>query len=458
MNKLKLLKNYQLIFALVMIVFIPSALLLHNYFTVQTVKRNMNTEYVNKASLTTNVTKNYIMAAWPDENEMQRRVEKVGAQNEEIIALDVLVPKKDNFKIQNSIKRQNAGEILENTLNNIAWKEEFITFTTNASAPTSDQSLTRKDYEENKRYQMVVKTLKNSDGEKVGLLSLKISLEEVDNLTESLVFRSYFVTAVLILVILLLVMSNFRLFRYAARFQQLKEVDEMKDEFISIASHELRAPLTSIKGYADIAREQIEKKRTKGVKKHLEAVTTSAKRLGDLVEDMLDVSRIEQNRIELDMKKINVAQIVDDVVNQFSIQAKGKDLDISMELNGLDEKDAVIKADYDRFSQVIVNMVSNAIKYTREGEVKIKLAKEDGGKRILVKVKDTGVGMNAKEREKLFTKFYRVKTDQTKKVTGTGLGLWITKQLVELMGGEIWVDSIKGEGTEFTVAMKLAKD
>jgi signal transduction histidine kinase len=448
-------RNYQLLLALILVIFIPTALLAHNYFTIKKVKENLNIEMINKAALSTNVAKNYIQEAWPNQEEMQDRILTVVNENKELKVLDVLVPEEDNFKIIASISEKNIGKVVDNTLNNIAWKEEFITFSTNAGGMSSDQTLESYDYQSGDRYQMVVKTLKNKQGEKVALLSSKISLEQIDNLTQALIFRSYFFSGLIILAILILIATNFKLFQEAAVSHRLKEIDQMKDEFISIASHELRAPLTAVKGYISMMSEDIEEGDTESLNEYIESITAATDRLGHLVEDILDVSRIEQNRIDIDWEDLKPEQTIKEVINQFKFRAKEKGLKLYAKKPNPEVKQAVISADKNRFTQVITNLVSNAIKYTPSGEVAVKLQLDEEKENVLIKVRDSGIGMNAEDRKKLFKKFSRLQNETTSKAVGTGLGLWITKRLVSLQKGDIWVDSIEGEGSEFTVKMPV---
>jgi signal transduction histidine kinase len=451
-------RNYQLLLALVLVVFIPTALLALNYFTIKKVKDNLDVEITNKAALSTNIAKNYIQQAWPDKQKVQDRVLTIVNENRELKALDVLVPEEGgDFKIVASISERNEGKIVENTLNNIAWKEDFLTFSTNAGGMSSDQSLESYDYQSGARYQMVVRTLKNSQGEKVALLSSKVSLEQINALTQELIFRSYFFSGLIILAILILIATNFKLFQEAAVSNRLKEVDRMKDEFISIASHELRAPLTAIKGYVSMMDDDIKAKKFDNLNGYIAPITVATERLGNLVKDMLDVSRIEQNRIEIEKEELSPHLIVKEVINQFKFQAKDKSLKLYAQSPDPKAEQAIVSADKDRFTQVITNLISNAIKYTPAGEVTAKLQLDEKKKNILIKVRDTGVGMNAEDRKKLFKKFSRIKNRSTSNVSGTGLGLWITKRLVELQKGDIWVDSIEGEGSEFTVKMPVKK-
>jgi len=455
MKKVAFLKNYQLIFALLLILFIPAVLLLHNYYFVKTVKSNMDTEFINKGALAVNIVKNNFVHQWPNYSSIQSRIDEIVKETPEIKSLDVLVPEKENFKIVASINKKNVGKILDQTLNTIAWKEEFITFTTNSSSDSSDQSLQAGDYQSDYRYQMVVKVLKDTNGRKLGLISMKISLAEVDNLTQSLINRSFWTLIGIIVIVLLMIASNFRLFHYVMLFQKLKEVDQMKDEFISIASHELRAPLTAIRGYVSMLEEDETLQSNERLLKYVVPIKLSADRLHDLVEDMLDTSRIEQGRIKIDSKETDVIPVINEIISQFTIPAKEKGLEISLEEPSEEVKSARVMVDVDKVKQIVINLISNGIKYTPQGYVKVVIEIKE--KNLAIKVKDSGMGMNAKAREGLFQKFYRVQNDETKKIVGTGLGLWITKQLIKAMKGDIYVDSIEGEGSVFTITFPLIK-
>jgi len=136
-----------------------------------------------------------------------------------------------------------------------------------------------------------------------------------------------------------------------------------------------------------------------------------------------------------------------------SFQAKEKGLSLNFEV--IENTNDLINVDKDKLKQVLINIIGNSIKYTNEGSVDVKISnKEDN---LVISIKDTGIGMSAKEREHLFEKFYRIKNKKTQDVVGTGLGLWITKQIVEMMKGSIFVDSIEEVGTQVTIQFPLIK-
>ncbi len=224
------------------------------------------------------------------------------------------------------------------------------------------------------------------------------------------------------------------------------EVEQMKRELVSIATHELRTPITGIKGYLDMILQGDTGRVNPETKEMIEEVVKINQRLADLVDDLLNVGRIEEGRIQIKPVPMDLGKLVSEVIKELSIQAKDKGLELKSEIGNSDDKYKV-KADPERVRQVLINLIGNAIKYTAAGKVEIALEKKEG--KVFCHVKDTGYGVSPEEQKKLFAKFYRVKTDKTRTITGTGLGLWITKKLVEMMGGEIRVSSVEGKGSDF---------
>jgi len=246
-----------------------------------------------------------------------------------------------------------------------------------------------------------------------------------------------------------------RLWDYALLYKKIKEVDEMKDEFISIASHELRTPITSIKGFSSMMIDGTLGKVNKEVLNGAQIIKESSVRLAVLVEDLLNVSRIEQNRIEMSIANISPSETIESTLKELKVQSDAKGLLLSF----LPYKSELplIAVDTQKLKQIMVNLVGNSIKYTENGKVEVLCEEKNNGDILEIKIKDTGIGMSAKARENLFQKFYRIKTEKTEKISGTGLGLWITKQLVEMMKGKIMVDSIENVGTQVTLQFKIVK-
>lgn len=283
------------------------------------------------------------------------------------------------------------------------------------------------------------------EGTVIGLIETTQTLSQADLVIEENIRTGIIVFVFILILVMFLFFRHSRIIDYTTLYEELKKIDQLKDDFISMASHELKTPLTAIRGYSEYITEAPDI--SEEYKEYSRRIDVSSKQLAHLVEDMLDVSRIEQERMEFDMKKILIPVFVKNILPDFETLAKEKGLRLIVEQEGL--KYSHIMGDQTRLRQVFVNLVGNAIKYTKQGEVKIKLSNIRDV--FEIRISDTGLGMSAEDCKHLFEKFYRIHTDGTKDIKGTGLGLWITKSLIEKMGGTISVESIENVGTHMIV-------
>ena len=377
--------------------------------------------------------------------EMQSFINNWKGYNGDTKSLDVFYRDNEAFKLVATMNNDSKLGQIDNS---------FVYITSWANDWPTAQKIYESDGKNNYRYWLVVMPLKDLDGQKQALLSMKLSADVIDTIMAVVLGRSYWVLLLTIAFIILLLLVNSRLFEYSILYNKIKEVDAMKDEFISMASHELRTPVTVIRGYATLMLEQAQ---TLGVnkeaKEYLSIIDISSERLNGLIEDLLNVSRIEQGRLKMDVKDMEVWPLIEETVKEMKIQAdtKGLALSCTMEPN----TKSFISADKDRLKQVLINIIGNSIKYTPTGSVEVKALNRDNN--LVLMIKDTGIGMTAKQREHLFEKFYRVKTKKTEDIVGTGLGLWITKQIIELMKGTIMIDSMENVGTQVTLEFPLIK-
>lgn len=233
-------------------------------------------------------------------------------------------------------------------------------------------------------------------------------------------------------------------------FTKEAEVDRMKSDFVSIASHELRTPLTSIKGYLELVMMGAGGPVSESQAQFLRVARDNADRLYELVDGLLDVSRIESGRIELDVKLVSLAEIIGAAAT--SLQKQFDDRGLTLELD-IEPNLPQILGDPGRISQVMFNLMSNAYKYTPAGQVMVRAYQK--GNAIQVSVIDTGLGISASDQEKLFTRFFRASDTAVRQQPGTGLGLNITKSLIEMHGGQIWVESNPGQGSSFHFTLPL---
>ena len=251
------------------------------------------------------------------------------------------------------------------------------------------------------------------------------------------------------MVTLALLINHFIFYKKAERTKQLEEIDRLKDEFISMAAHELRAPVTALIGYLEMLASEISPEEKEKIKDDLETLNILIGDLNNLINELLDVSRIEQGRLKIEIAEVNINEIIGNVIKLMIPSAAQKGLVINFAPANI----PLTKSDPNRVRQVVTNLISNSIKYTIKGQVDITATLKD--KTIVIEVKDTGIGIPGEEIAKLFSKFHRVQDAQTKEVRGTGLGLWITKEIVELLSGKISVESIYGTGTKFTFTLPV---
>jgi signal transduction histidine kinase len=442
-SKAKFLRdNSQVVYSIFLMVIIPVIIIVNTLLCTYFFKNTINQGLQEKA-VTIGESINAAIADKLDSPEqIQLFVDSWSKYNSDTQSLDIFYPEGENFKLIASLDKSEIGRIDNATLYTLTWAEKW---------PVA-QKIYESNSQRNGYYWLVLVPLKNSQGEQKALLSMYLSTTVVDKLMSNTLSNSYVILIISVLIIVLLLFANSRIFEYAILYNKIKEIDQMKDEFISMASHELRTPITVIRGYIEMIMEN--KTLDQETRDNLSVVNISTERLNTLIEDLLDVSRIEQGRLKMTTEIMDVWPIIESTLKELKIQSDAKGLVLSSALDN--NASAVINADKDRLKQVLINIIGNSIKYTPTGGVEVKAINRD--KKLIIFIKDTGIGMSAKERERLFEKFYRVKNKKTTEISGTGLGLWITKQIIEAMSGTISIDSMEGVGTQVTLEFPLIID
>ncbi|MCH7712263.1 MAG: hybrid sensor histidine kinase/response regulator [Chloroflexi bacterium] len=231
--------------------------------------------------------------------------------------------------------------------------------------------------------------------------------------------------------------------------EELEQASLAKTQILSTATHELKTPLTSIVGYVDrmLLRQDTVGPLNERQQRYMETVRNNAHRLKNLVDDLLDISRIEAGCLELSLRNLDLAQEIGESIKSLRTQFQEKQIRVSFMPSP--DCPTEIWADQLRFAQVISNLLSNACKYSPAGTtVTISVSRQ--GEAAQIEVSDQGIGISQEDQAKLFTKFFRADNSFTREASGTGLGLYITKHLVEAHGGSIWVESKEGQGTTFS--------
>lgn len=234
--------------------------------------------------------------------------------------------------------------------------------------------------------------------------------------------------------------------------EKLREISRLKDEFVFVAAHELRTPVTAIKAYASMVLE--ESKNLKGtVKSDLKMIQTANNVLLELINDLLEVARGAAGKLQVNVTSQDMKKILSYVLGQLQPLAKEKNIS----LNDLTPQPLpLVLADQDKLKEVFLNLLSNAIKYNHTGG-KITISCKEEEDFLVVSVKDTGIGLSSEDKKHIFERFWRSENSFVRQNTGTGLGLFITKELVERMGGKIWVESEENKGSNFSFKLKTGR-
>jgi signal transduction histidine kinase len=232
-------------------------------------------------------------------------------------------------------------------------------------------------------------------------------------------------------------------------YRELEAASRHKSEFLANMSHELRTPLNAIIGFSEVLVQGLFGDVNEKQREYLQDVIGSGQHLLSLINDILDLSKIEAGRMELDLEEFDVAQAIDNAVVLVRERATRKGLGLGTVLDaGLGS----VRGDQRKIKQVLLNLLSNAVKFTPEGgRVEVRAQRLDG--HVEVSVTDSGIGIAAEDLEAVFEEFRQVGTDYAKKHEGTGLGLTLSRKFVELHGGRIWVKSQPGQGSTFTFSL-----
>ena len=238
------------------------------------------------------------------------------------------------------------------------------------------------------------------------------------------------------------------------RAAELQELDRLKSSFLANMSHELRTPLNSILGFSDVMLEGIDGPLTEYMNNDLRLIQKNGQHLLHLINDVLDMAKIESGRMNLHPEKFKVHDVLDEVTSITSTLASEKNIALFIESDS--DQEVEINADVTRIRQVMINLVNNSIKFTEKGKVSLRVDAL-GDDQVLITIADTGIGIPSDQLETIFQEFSQVDTSTTRKAGGTGLGLPISRRLVEMHGGRLWAESsgIAGEGSKFFVELPL---
>ncbi len=424
-------KHPQLLLTIGLIVFIPLAFMFSGQQFLNAARLNQETLERERIGMLHDAVSVLATTLAFDPVHIETQLRVLASQNHDLVALRLVHGEGDVLRIIAALENEKEETVAETALYQTANIQPGTSIITPA-------------VRDGGRYWQGVRRIKSDVGEYY--LFTETSLAHIDAIFAERIREAYYWLFGILTIVILLVLRHVRLIDYAYLYRETKHANEMKDLFTNMIAHELRAPLTAMRGYASMIMEKMDISHE--VKLSATRIEQSASRLSLIVTDLLDVARIQSGKLSMRSERVNITEVINSVIDAMRIVAQEKHITIESDTR---VAPTYIQGDEKRLYQAFINLVSNAVKYTKAGAITVSL--EERTDRVEVRVKDTGVGMSAEHQKQLFAPFFRIENTETEGTVGTGLGMWITKQLVELMNGSIAVESIKGVGTHVVVTL-----
>lgn len=435
--------NPQIIYTFFLVIVIPLAFLFTSEQFLKITRENQNKLERNRISVLEETFALFAGEHMDAPTYLNERIVALGKGNETMQNFQVLGPRtEETYPVVVSLRSDELHTPLE--------VDQLSMFLLGSASGNPRETFATSYFVDGERYWRGVRAItRASSTETVGYVVVDLSMSQADAVMRKNMRNAYALLGVIIVLIIGMLARQARIIDYATLYQRLKEVDQMKDDFVSMAAHELRTPLAAIRGYANLLLGMKDIPQTH--QRDIEMIDVSARDLALLVDDILDVARMEEGRMSFTKTSIDTKALLLSVILALQNVAHGKGLMLRAEVP---DTLPMLTTDEKRIKQVFTNIIGNALKYTFAGEVVVRA--DETSHHITVRVSDTGIGISAEDQKNLFQKFYRVKSKETEDVRGTGLGLWITHQIVKEMGGTISVESIKGKGTDFIITLPIA--
>jgi len=452
-------QNPTISYSLLLILILPLTLYFSTFSTIQSLNEAIKTSIRSQAAMNRDSLSLFLLRDFPNKDSLNKdqlqqdidAIAKSAASSEEGNRLEnirVIVKEGRSFKAIAAQNHDDVGKAINTdpTLNGEALIAYGWAISTNDYGSEIEQN--------GKKYFRIVKPLIDSSTQDVyALISADIPTDVVANKITATVWQAYAILSAVIVLILFLVFQHTKLFSYVSLSRKLQIENTAKDNFIRMATHELRSPVTVINAYIESLKEELAPVVNKEQKIYIERISISIKNLIDLMSDILEVSHIQQGRTDFKPEKIAPGPVVKGIVDGVKSKAQAKGLELILEG---DNFPYAINVNPVCFGRIITNLIENSVKYTPAGKVAVSIKAETAKKRCVITVQDTGFGISAEGQKRLFEQFYRVKTQDNAGIPGTGLGLWMSRQMAQKMGGDIMVESIEHMGSRFFVIFPLS--
>ncbi|MCA9361223.1 HAMP domain-containing histidine kinase [Candidatus Kaiserbacteria bacterium] len=422
----------QLLFVLTLLIVIPLLFLYSGQQFLDAGRSNQDRLQKDRVGVLHDVFASLVSSSNFNQDIIQNEIERIAFLNNDLVEFMVVKIDRGIFTPIASLDRSKIGQI-----------EEDIDGYVSAAANTNQSFIFEVSTPAGRKW-YAYRAIQSIDGT-FYVIHTVTSLETIDKLFTQRE-RSAFLSLMYIFVfIIVLAYWHVRMTDYRYLYRKEMDSNNAKDTFINMMAHELRAPLTAIRGYSEMLQDS---RQDTSHPEYAKRIEISSERLLDLITDLLDVARIQSGSMSVTLAYVNVSLVVETVMKELEITAGEKS--IKLVSSGIETPHQAI-ADEGRLHQVLTNIVNNSIKYTNQGQIEIQVTQKRNS--LEIRIKDTGMGIEADDQKKLFAPFFRVKNSDVTAITGSGLGMWITKQLVSIMNGKIGVESIRGVGTHIVLTL-----
>lgn len=372
-----------------------------------------------------------VLSTTADPSTLQTYMQKLKDQNPDLVRFSI-------FKLRSGTPELVVGV---GDRFDVATYGDIITL----SSVRKDESILFEEYSAGARHWIGVRTIVDLSGLPLYFITTDISMETLDALLNDKIQSAYISLAFIMLFVVILLWRQVRLLDYSRLYDELKKAHATMSLFVNMTAHELRTPLTAIKGYASMLSEDTALSTLQA--SYAKKIEVSSDTLIVLISDLLDLASLQSGKLKFAHDQIDLGDTILQTITLLQPLAKKSNLTLKNDFthNGPFH----IFGDEKRLVQVFTNIIGNSLKYTKEGTISISIKKIRHSYEI--RVKDTGMGISADDQKRLFAPYFRVASSETNGISGTGLGMWITKRMIEEMGGAIDVESIKDVGTHIVV-------
>jgi len=437
-------EKLEILYSIIVLITIPVIVAVNTIALTQTTNQAFNTELQRKADLANNIIAQSSLQLIKDRqyDKIQDNLNSLESSQPTLMQSSLIV------NVNNELKKVAYSSTASSDLSQSAKTEAKLAIDRKNSIAMLVNTYDR-NQNPGQAWNVTTPVL-DSNQDVIAVVSASYLTVDAQEAISSAYQQSFIVLIISIVLIFGLLFRHFRLVSYVKLFAKQRELNQTMGDFLSVATHELKAPTSIIKGYLSNVLDGdfglVEPK----VKEQIEVAVTQTERLNSLVQDLLNVSRVEQGRIQYNFTAVNTTKILNNIIENYQPMAAAKGIQIIYEpADGI----PLAHADEGRVQEIFTNLIDNAIKYTSRGSVTITQQLKKGV--VVTNFHDTGFGISPEARQRLFQRFYRVKTSQTETISGTGLGLWIIKQYVEAMSGSIDVETIENVGSNFIVELQI---